>query len=412
MEIIVEQLDGGLWVAATDGGRLQGLEVDPGREEVRWGSIYLAKVKRIDKSMDAAFIELTGGHEGLLNNSDVRIENKDGTIKKGGAESIAKLLTPGQMILVQAKSGYLRHEKEFEFVREDKTTKVSMDITLPGRFLIYAPFMEENQISSRIHGKKLRDQMMEMMNSFSPIRGLILRSSSEDTQSGILLREAKILQGIWEKMKPQFTGSSPILIYEGPDAFERTISDQAGATIDRIETASVDLSGPITEWCQMFAPDLEPKIRTTEVEDPQAELVLFDYLGLLGDIEDLFQEYGLLRSGGSIIIQETASLTAIDVNRGGDDRSAFDINIEAAQEIARQVRLRNIGGIIIIDFLKLPKTSDRTAFLKGLQPIFDTDPCTIQIHGLTALGLLEITRKRRTPPLSERLDMIDALSTG
>ena len=98
------------------------------------------------------------------------------------------------------------------------------------------------------------------------------------------------------------------------------------------------------------------------------------------------------------------NLTAIDVNRGGDDRSNMDINMEAATEIARQIRLRNIGGIIVVDFLKLAKKDDQKAFLKALEGIFDTDPCTVQIHGKTPLGLVEITRKRRTPPLHERFE--------
>ena len=412
MDIMVEELDGGLWVAATERGRLQGLEVDPGEERVRWGAIYWGKVTRIDKAMDAAFIDLGEGNEGILHNADVRVQNKDGTITKGGAEAIGKLIKPGQMVAVQAKSGYLRHDEDFEFIREDKSPKVSMDITLPGRFLIYAPYLDGNQVSSRIRNKKLREQLMKMMGAFEPLKGLILRASSEDTQMDILLREAKILQNMWERITPYFKGNETLLVMEGPDAFQRTIGDQAGSNIERIEIVTMDRFRQIEDWCQIFGPDLMPKIYPIELEDPDSELALFDYRGLLGDIEDLFQEYGLLLNGGSIIIQETAALTAIDVNRGGDDRSVMDVNLEAAEEIARQIRLRNIGGIIVIDFLKLPKKDDQKRLLKALEPIFDTDPCTVQIHGLTALGLAEITRKRRTPALTERLDKVESLATG
>lgn len=411
MDIMVEELDGGLWVAATKGGRLQGLEVDPGREDVRWGSVYLARVNRIDKAMDAAFVQLDGDNEGLLHNADLRFAGPDGNIVKGGAIAIGKTLQPGQMIAVQAKSGYLRQEYDFEFIREDKCPKVSMDITLPGRFLVYAPFLDGNQVSSRIRDKKLREQMMEMLKGFDPLKGIILRAAAEDTQFDILLREAKILQGVWQKLHPRFSGDKPTLLVQGADALQRTLGDQAGQNIETIEVVTMDRYRQIEQWCETFGPDLVPKITPVELEDPQAELALFDHRGLLGDIEDLFQEYALLRSGGSLIIQSTAALTAIDVNRGGDDRAAIDINLEAAIEIARQIRLRNIGGIVMIDFLKLPKKEEQKAFLKALGPIFDTDPCTVQIHGLTALGLLEITRKRRTPPLSERLDNVESLNT-
>lgn len=406
----MEELDGGLWVAAVDKGQLQGLEVDPGREEVRWGSIYWAKVTRIDKAMDAAFVSLDGDNEGLLHNADVRVRDASGKIIKGGNVAIGKLLQPGQMIAVQAKSGFLKNEDDFEFAREDKNAKVSMDITIPGRFLILAPFAQGNEVSSRVRDKKLREQMMEMLKLFAGTNGIILRSAAADTQTDILIRESRILQSIWERLQPYFIGTEPNLIMDGPDAFERTVSDHADKLIDRLEIVTMDRYQEIEEWCEVFAPDLVTKIRPVELEDPDAELALFDFRGLLGDIEDLFQDYGLLLHGGSIIIEETSALTAIDVNRGGDTRPVMEVNLEAATEIARQIRLRNIGGIILIDFLKFNQKGDQGKFLKLLEAIFNSDPCTVQIHGMTSMGLAEISRKRRTPPLSERLDNVDSFN--
>lgn len=408
MEILVEELDGGLWVAAVDKGRLQGLEVDPGAEEVRWGSIYWGKVARIDKSLDAAFIDLDGDNEGILHNADVRIKDNKGNVTKGGARAIGQLLRPGQMVVVQAKSGYLRNEDQFDFNREDKTPKLSMDVTIPGRYLILAPYLNGNEVSSRVRDKKLRDNMMSMMKAFSSdMKGLILRSAAADMQTDILIREARIISDVWNRLQPFFIGEEVGLIMEGPDAFERTISDHADKVIDRLEIVTMERYSEIEEWCEVFAPDLVTKIKPVELEDPDADLALFDFRGLLGDIEDLFQDYALLLHGGSLIIQETSALTAIDVNRGSDSRPAAEVNIEAATEIARQIRLRNIGGIVLIDFLKFPQKGDQQKFLKQLSQIFDSDPCTVQVHGLTSLGLAEITRKRRTPPLSERLDTIE-----
>ncbi len=412
MDIMVEELDGGLWVAATEAGILQGLEVDPGAEDIRWGAIYRGKVARIDKAMDAAFIDLGGGLEGLLHNADVRIRDGADAIIKGGAQAIGKILSPGQTITVQAKSGAFRNDDDFSFMREEKVPKLSMDITLAGRYLVYAPYLEENQVSSRIRNKKLREQLMTRMESFAPHTGLILRASSEDTQRDILLREAKILEAQWQDMQPALTATRPALIRIGADAFQRTIGDQAGNPIDRIEVVTMERFRAIEQWCSVFGPDLVPKIQPVEIEDPDAELALFDHRGLLGDIEDLFQDYALLTGGGSLIIQDTAALTAIDINRGADARPAVDVNLEAAVEIARQIRLRPSGGIILIAFLNLPTTADQDTLLKALGPVFDTDPCTVQIHGFTALGLLEITRKRRTPSLSKRLDNVESLNQG
>src|SRR5690606_29982811 len=115
--------------------------------------------------------------------------------------------------------------------------------------------------------------------------------------------ESKILESIWQRLQPYFTGTDPNLIMDGPDAFERTVSDHADKLIDRLEIVTMDRYQEIEEWCEVFAPDLVTKIRPVELEDPDAELALFDFRGLLGDIEDLFQDYGLLLHGGSIIIE-------------------------------------------------------------------------------------------------------------
>jgi ribonuclease G len=409
LEILVEELDGGLWVAAVDRGRLQGLEVDPGAEEVRWGNIYWGKVARIDKALDAAFIDLDGDNEGILHNADVRFFDQKGKVIKGGSVAIGKLLQPGQMITVQAKAGFLRNENDFDFMREEKHPKLSMDITLPGRYLVLAPFMKENQISSRIRDKQLRSQLMSMLKAFDPLKGVILRASALNMQTDMLIREAKILQDIWERIQVHFAGNDVGLIMEGPDAFERTIGDQSGTTIDRLEIVTMDRYQEIEEWCEIFAPDLVTKIHPVELENPMEELALFDFRGILGDIDELFQDYTLLLHGGSLIIQQTAAMQVIDVNRGGDTRTPMDVNVEAAWEIARQIRLRNLGGIIVIDFLKLTKKGDQQNFMKTLEQVFDSDPCTVQIHGLTSLGLIEITRKRRTPALSERMDGVESL---
>jgi ribonuclease G len=408
LDILVEEMDGGLWVAAVKGGRLEGIEIDPGEENVRWGAIYWAKVARIDKSIDAAFVLLDGEHEGVLNNADVRLKDKDGKILKGGSHSIAKSLEPGQMVAVQAKTGYFR-QPGYEFMRDAKLPKVSMDVTLPGRFLIYAPTMEGNQVSSRIRDRKLRDNLLHMMDGFAPLKGLILRSSSEDTQRDVLLREAKILEKNWQKIESFFTGNKPLLVMDGPDAFQRALADQAGKSIDRIEIAAANRRKQMEEWCAVFAPDIVTKIRLVEIKKTRLDLALFDDRDILDSIENLCRDYALLPGGGSIIVQETAALTAIDVNRGADHRPVLAVNEEAAKEIARQLRLRNIGGIVVVDFLKLAGKAEQEKFLKALEAAFDTDPCTVQIHGFTSLGLVEITRKKRTPSLSERLENIDGI---
>ncbi|PCI98284.1 MAG: ribonuclease E [Alphaproteobacteria bacterium] len=407
MDILIEELETSIWTIALDNGRLEGIEIDSPYEAVRWGSIYWAKVTRIDASLDAAFLDLDGDNSGILYNRDVRYKGKDGEICKGGDKAIGKILKSGDMIAVQAKSAYTPvADGDIWQNKEDKTTQMSMDITIPGRYLIYCALGQRNRISSRIRDKNLRKQLESMVNTLEGMNGFILRNAAADLQTDILKREANVLKEMWTQISAYFKGSDPGLIALGPDSIQRTLSDQAINPIERIEVVTMEHFTQAEEWCSIFAPDLMTKITPIELNDATQDLALLEHRDVLGQVESLLHDYAFLTQGGNIIIQETAALTAIDVNKGSDTRSHLALNIDAAREIGRQIRLRNIGGIIMVDFLKMNKT-DEKKLLKELDNVINQDPCTIQIHGLTKLGLMEITRKRRTPPLHERFDGLD-----
>lgn len=402
LDILIEEFEGGLWTAVLDKGRLDGLEIDPSQEEVRWGSIYWAKVKTIDAGLDAVFLDLDGDNTGILYNSDVRLKGKAGVIKKGGEKAIGKTFKSGDMIAVQAKTAYI--PKGNDALPEKKIPQMSMDITLSGRYLIFAAMMKENRVSQRITDKKLRALILKTLDGIRKDEGFIVRSAASGIQTEILEREGKLLKAAWGDMQKYLAGNEPGLIMLGPDAVQRTLSDKAGQYIDHIEIVTMEHFNHVEEWCSLFAPDLVTKIRPLELDDATQDLALFHYRDIAGQIEDLFQPYVLLKDGSNIIIQTTAALTAIDVNKGADRRSNLAVNLDAANEIARQLRLRNTGGIILADFIKFQTKGDETKVLKALEKAFATDPCTVQIHGRTNLGLVEISRKRRTPPLHERFD--------
>lgn len=402
MDILIEEQEGRIWVAALENGCLDGLEVEPLHEEVRWGSIYWAKVKSVDAALDAVFLDLDGFNTGILYNSDTRHVGEDGCIVKGGAKAIGKSFKAGDMVAVQAKSAYIPKDYDDYATTETKTPQMSMDITLPGRYIIYCPMMEMNRISTRIRDKKLRKQLIKMQDDLEDINGCILRLAAADTQTDVLMREGKILSSAWEEMQAYMEGSEPGLIALGPDAIQRTLSDQAARQVERIEIVTMEHFEEVEEWCTIFAPDLVTKIVPIELPNAAEDLALFHERDIIGQIEDLFQSYCVLPSGGSVIMQGTAALTAVDVNKGGDKDSKLSTNIEAAKEIARQLRLRNCGGIIVVDFLKMKSKKEEGKLIAALEEAIDDDPCTVQIHGMTKLGLIEITRKRRTPPLDER----------
>lgn len=404
MDIIIEEQEGSLWVVAAERGKLQGLEIDPVHERIRWGSIYWARVDRIDAKLDAAFVDLDGGETfGILYNKDVRTRQKSGKLVKGGQEPIGKRLRAGDYILVQAKQGYLEPEFEDERPLEEKSPVVSMDVSIQGRYLIFTPLDDSNRISSRIRDKKMRKQLEKMMVALEDVQGCILRASAANTQSDMLIREAKILKAIWEGLSEYATGTEISLIMEGPDALQRTLSDNSSHPMRRIEVVIMDHFQIAEDWCELFAPDLVPKIKPVELKDATRDLALIEHHDLLRPIEGFFQPYAVLPGGGNIIIQQTSALTAIDINRGADRNSNLNINLEAAEEIARQIRIRNLGGVIMIDFINMKDDKERKSLHEKLDLLVNEDPCTVQLHGFTVLGLMEMTRQRRTPTLFERV---------
>ncbi len=404
LEILIEEYKEKIWVVAMENGCLEGCEIDPINEPVRYGSIFYAKITRIDTAIDAAFLDLDGYNSGILFNKDVRKIDKNGKICKGCQQAIGKTLHPGDMVAVQAKSAYIINQDDL-LLEETKTPQMSMDITLPGRYLIYSAMLRENTISQRIHDKKIRKRLGKMIIALEDMHGFILRSAAAGLQTDILRREAGILRAIWDKLSNKFTGNTPVLVMQGPNSVQRILGDVATNPIDSIQIVTMDHYQQIEKWCSVFAPDLVTKIEPVELNgtDASQDLALFEYRDILGQIETLFHDYAILPNGGNITIEETTALTAIDINRGHDTRSNLSVNIEAIHEIARQIRLRNIGGIIIVDFIRMNK-KDQAALLETIKEDIYTDPCTIQLHGFTNLGLIELTRKRRTPSLNERFE--------
>ncbi len=402
MDILIEESEGALWAAAVKNNTIQSLEIDTVMEHVRWGDIYQGRVKTLDTARDAAFIDLGEGLTGLLYNKNIRIQNADGSVTRGGSDSIGKLLSPGDLIIVQAKTAYIESDND-RYTMENKMPEVSMDVSLQGRYLIYCPMMPTNRISQRVYNKKLRDQMRAMLDQLDDIHGCILRASAGNTQTDLLRREAATLKKGWDSIIGTIPDDEPQILAAGLDAVQRILSDMAGQSINSIEVVTMEHYEYAEQWCHIFAPDLAPKIRPVELENATDDLALFHERDIMDQIDALTKSYFTLPHGGNLIIQSTAALTAIDVNKGQDNRGHLDTNIEAAIHAMRQMRLRNIGGVILLDALKMKNKKEADQFLSVARNEAAKDSCTVQIHGMTGSGLLEITRNRRTPELAQRL---------
>ena len=402
MDILIEDLDGSLWSAAIDKkNKIQNLEIDPYSEIIRWGSLYMGKVGRIDKAHDTAYIDLGFGFEGILYLKDVRIDGAPAPKSK----KIGQVLSPGQMIMVQVKTPH-NPSGDDDGEGNNKVSKISMDIALQGRYLIYTPYASENRISKRIIDKDLRKDLKSMLKSVKDIHGCILRASAANCQTDVLVNEGKILKAIWENLIEYDGEAEPTLLMMGPNAVQRTLGDLAANRIGKIYVSTMDIFSETEEWCDLFAPDLMTKIEPKAAENTRSGMGLFEVYDLIGQFENLLKPYVILPSGGVIIIEETAAMTVVDVNSGAD-KNILNVNLEAAVEISRQLRIRNIGGIVMADFINMNSKSQREKVLQELEKSFVNDPCTSQCHGITELGVFEISRQRRTPTLAEKLIMFE-----
>ena len=403
MDILIEDLEGSLWSVAIDKkNKIQNMEIDPYTEIIRWGSLYMAKVMRIDAANNTAYVDLGFGFDGILFLKDVRIDGA--TPPKG--KKIGQLLSAGDMVMVQIKSPHNPSGKEDESGQPQKVSRVSMDIALQGRYLIHLPYSQGNKISKRIHDKNMRKQLKAMLKDIDGMNGCILRASAANCQTDMLIREGKILKAIWDNLLEYDGEPEPTLLMLGPNAVQRTLADLAGGQLDSIAVSTMDIFEETEEWCDLFAPDLMTKIEPRGAENTRSGMGLFEVHDLLGQFEGLLKPYIVLPSGGSIIIEETSAMTTVDVNSGAD-KNPVNANIEAAREIARQLRIRNTGGIIMADFINMNSTSQKDRVIAQLDKSFADDPCTCLFHSITELGVFEISRQRRTPTLEEKFMMFE-----
>ncbi len=399
MDILIEDLDGSLWSVAIDKkNKIQNLEIDPYAEIVRWGSVYMAKVTRIDASQNAAFVDLGFGFEGILYHKDVRLDGAPAPKSK----KIGQVLSAGDMVMVQIKTAYNTAGQD----ENAKHSRVSMDIALQGRYLIHLPFSKDNKISKRIHDQDLRKNLKSMVKNLPDMGGCILRASAANCQTDMLIRESKILKAIWDSLLEYDGENEPTLLMLGPNAVQRTLADLAGGSVDSIAVSTMDIFEETEEWCDLFAPDLMTKIEPRAAENTRSGMGLFEVHDLIGQFEGLLKSYIMLPSDGSIIFEKTAAMTVIDVNKGAD-KDIMNANIEAAREIARQLRIRNTGGIIMADFINMTSKSQSDKVVAELDKAFASDPCTCLFHGITELGVFEISRQRRTPTLEEKFLMFE-----
>lgn len=386
IELLIDQ-DGPLTRAAVlADGRLTDLHIDHADRPSLLGHVFLGRVERIVTGLEGAFVDLGGGVSGLLIAADAR--NPDGSRPKQRPERIGALLRAGQSIIVQVKAD----------AHGAKGPSLTMDVTLPGRFLIHAPFGRDVAVSKRLGTGPARAALSQRVQALVSGSGWIVRAGAATASDTALTLDAEALILLWRGVQADAAkGGPPRLLCPGPDAPARALIEQGGAALDAILIDGEALARRVTHWCDDRAPDLSPFIAR---HTPPTRL--FDLRDLDGAIADLLDVRVALPRGGSLVIERTEALTVIDVN-AGERGNPLDVNLDAAAEIARHLRLRNIGGIIVVDFVNMRARSDAERVLAALADAVDGDPTQTQVYGMSKLGLVELTRARRGTPLATLL---------
>lgn len=380
-EIFIDR-DGPLTRAAVlAGGRLSDLVIDNAERPSLLGSVFLGRVERIATGLDAAFVDLGTGKSGLLGVADARRPSGAG----GRVERIGTLLRTGQPVLVQVKADAVGA----------KGPTLTMDIALPGRFLVRAPLGRGIAVSKRLAQGPARTELLRRLEAVVVGEGWIARAGAATAAPDTLADEAEALALAWRAIDGRAGGPAPTLLHPGPNAAQRAVIEH-GAPV-RIVVDGKDTAGAFAAWCADAAPDLVGRIETY-TGTPR----LFDLHDLDAVIAGLLDPRVPLSAGGSLVIERTEALTVVDVN-AGERGNALDANLEAAREIARQLRLRNVGGIVVVDFVSMKGRGEAERLLTALAAAVADDPAQTQVYGLSRLGLVEMTRARRGAMLADVL---------
>ncbi|MGI6412965.1 MAG: Rne/Rng family ribonuclease [Syntrophomonadaceae bacterium] len=379
-EIIVEIYPWESRVAIVEEGRLA--EVFWADQNEKVGNIYKGRVKDILPGLSCAFIDIGLAKNAFLYSGDV-VTKDNGT--RGWLKS-------GQDIMVQVKKEAFM----------EKGARVTGNIAIPGHYLVLLPFQKEVSISRKITGNVLRDRLKQLIEDNKPQNiGAILRTACMDAQDNEILLELEQLLLVWEEIKYRYRKSkSPSLLYEDIDVVERTLRDYLDGDITRVVINNHQLVERIMSYLEKKKANLSFPVVFEEGD-------LFEKYGLEKDIKRSLRRKVWLKNGGYLIFDQTEAMTVIDVNSGkytGKDdfeETVFKLNMEAATEIPRQLRLRSIGGIILIDFIDMQNQIYREQVVANLKEELEKDKAHTKIIGITGLGFLEMTRKKSRYGISE-----------
>ena len=394
-EIIIRSETDETLVAVMEDRRLVELYIDRADEERLTGNIYKGIVENVLPGMQAAFVDI-----GLTKNSFLYVREVLPKVAGEGESddtvTISDLLKKGQEILIQ-------------IVKEPTPTKgarVTTHLTLAGRYLVLMPTVSYIGISRRIEEEEERERLSKLAEKICPEgMGVIVRTVAQGAGEEELLNDLKWLKSVWSKIvnKSAHTKGSR-LIYKDLNLLSSILRDQVTEDVTAILVNNRETYDAVIDGLQFFSGEYKNRVKIANMR------TVFDEYNIFQEIKMAGKRKAWLKNGGYIVIDNTEALTAIDVNTGkyvgttNLEDTVVNANIEAVEEIVRQVRLRNIGGIIIIDFIDMERQEDREKVIAALEKELKKDRVKTNILGLTQLGLLEMTRKKTGHGLNQMMD--------
>lgn len=381
---------GQVLVGIVEKGRLAEFFLEKDEQSRTVGNIYLGKVENVLPGMSAAFVNI-----GLERNAFLYVDDLNNNTE---GLPIEKLITKGEQILVQVT-------KEPE---GNKGARVTSQLSIPGRYLVLLPTEQNVGISRQIVDSDERERLKKIGVDIKPKdMGLIMRTLAAGQSEEELLWDRDYLVKLWQELTVKSRKSSaPELIYQDYDLIHRILRDVVSEDTDEVLVEQNWIYQSIIEKAKRL--DL-PK--SVNINLYQGNVTLFEELGLDNDLQKAIQKQVWLKSGGYLIIDQTEALVSIDVNTGKYvglrdlSKTVLRTNLEAAAEIGKQLRLRNIGGIIIIDFIDMDNGSDKQSVLEALERALAKDKTKSHVFGFTKLGLVEMTRKKSKHRLSSLLQV-------
>lgn len=387
-------------IAFVENGVLQEVYIERARKRGLVGNVYKGVVCRVLPGMQAAFVEIGLDRTAFLHASDIAqsVDEEDATLDPKPESQIVNLLHEGQEVVVQVVKDPMG----------SKGARLTTQISIPSRYLVFMPGAQHIGVSQKIEDaverQRLKDIITRLAPDFEP-GGYIVRTVGEGADEEELLRDIRFLQKLWlaicEKVKsdPEYT-----LVHEDLPLAMRTMRDLGDTMLEKIRIDSRETYERIKKFAGKFIPQLEASIEHYPGERP-----IFDLYGVEDEIRKSLEHKVQLKSGGYLIIDQTEAMTTIDVNTGAFvghrnlEETIFKTNLEATQAIVRQLRLRNLGGIIIIDFIDMNDQDHRRQVLRALEKNLERDHAKTHISEVSTLGLVEMTRKRTRESLEHIL---------